>query len=140
MLALQQSSSYQYREKIRNMKFAQDSQDEGYVITAYDNESVTVNGKPFSQSMIIARTKLNENWDIERIELLQPVHLDLILSFNPELIIIGTGGKLIFPPVQVYSNIIRHGIGVDFMDTGAACRTYNILMSEGRDVVAGLIL
>jgi uncharacterized protein len=140
MLALQQSSSYQYREKIRNMKFAQDSQDEGYVITAYDNESVTVNGKPFSQSMIIARTKLNENWDIDRIELLQPVHLDLILSFNPELIIIGTGGKLIFPPVQVYSNIIRHGIGVDFMDTGAACRTYNILMSEGRDVVAGLIL
>jgi len=47
---------------------------------------------------------------------------------------------LIFPAVEVYSAIITHGIGVDFMDTHAACRTYNILMSEGRGVVAGLIL
>jgi len=56
------------------------------------------------------------------------------------LIIIGTGNKLTFPAVEVYSGIIEHGIGVDFMDTRAACRTYNILMSEGRDIVAGLIL
>jgi len=122
------------------MKFAQDSQDEGYVITAYDDDSVTVNGKPFRQSLIIATTKLHENWAVSEIDALQPIHIEQVLSFNPELIIIGTGGRLVFPAVEVYAPIIQRGIGVDFMDTGAACRTYNILMSEGRDVVAGLIL
>ena len=122
------------------MKFAQDSQDEGYVITAYGENSVSINGKPFRQSLIITGTKLNENWAVNAVELLQADHIDQILAFDPELIIIGTGNKLIFPAVEVYSGIIEHGIGVDFMDTQAACRTYNILMSEGRHVVAGLIL
>jgi uncharacterized protein len=122
------------------MKFAQDSQDEGYVITAYDDGSVSVNGKAFSQSLIITSSQLDENWDIAGIELLTADDVDRVLSYQPELIIIGTGNKLIFPAVEVYSAIIKLGIGVDFMDTRAACRTYNILMSEGRDVVAGLIL
>ena len=122
------------------MKFAQDSQEDGYVITAYDSSSITINGKMFSQSLVVANTQLNENWDIASIELLTPNHIDLVLSFKPELILIGTGSKLTFPAIEVYAGIIERGIGVDFMDTGAACRTYNILMSEGRDVVAGLIL
>ena len=122
------------------MKFAQDSQDEGYVITAYDKSSISINGKPFEQSLIISTTRLHENWGIKTIELLQPDHIDQILSLNPEVIIIGTGNKLVFPAVEAYSSIIKHRIGVDFMDTRAACRTYNILMSEGRAVVAGLIL
>jgi len=122
------------------MKFAQDSQEDGYVITAYDSSSITINGKMFSQSLVVANTQLNENWDIASIELLTPNHIDLVLSFKPELILIGTGSKLTFPAIELYAGIIERGIGVDFMDTGAACRTYNILMSEGRDVVAGLIL
>jgi len=122
------------------MKFAQDSQEDGYVITAYDANSVSINAKKFSQSLVVASTRLHENWDIADIELLTSSHIELVLSFQPELIIIGTGNSLVFPAVEIYSGIIEHGIGVDFMDTGAACRTYNILMSEGRDVVAGLIL
>ncbi len=122
------------------MKFAQDSQEDGYVITAYDDNSVSINGKTFSQSLVVASTRLHENWGIADIELLTSSHINLVLSFQPELIIIGTGNNLVFPAVEIYSGIIEHGIGVDFMDTGAACRTYNILMSEGRDVVAGLIL
>ncbi len=122
------------------MKFAQDSQEDGYVITAYDDNSVSINAKKFSQSLVVASTRLHENWDIADIELLTSSHIELVLSFQPELIIIGTGNSLVFPAVEIYSGIIEHGIGVDFMDTGAACRTYNILMSEGRDVVAGLIL
>ena len=124
----------------QNMKFAQDSQDEGYVITAYGEDSVSVNGKVFEQSLILANTEFSEDWGLSSIEQLADEHIEQILSFDPELIIIGTGGKLVFPKVEVYSAIIKRGIGVDFMDTHAACRTYNILMSEGRGVVAGLIL
>ena len=121
------------------MKFAQDCQQEGYVITSYDSSSICVNGKTFSNSLIVTTRQLEKNWDIATVESLQESHINKLLSFNPELIIIGTGNKLVFPAVEIYSAIIRQGIGIDFMDTGAACRTYNILMSEGRDVVAGLI-
>jgi len=132
--------SFQSLNLHNEMKFAQDSQEDGYVITAYDDNSVSINGKTFSQSLVVASTRLHEHWGIADIELLTSSHIELVLSLQPELIIIGTGNNLVFPAVEIYSGIIEHGIGVDFMDTGAACRTYNILMSEGRDVVAGLIL
>jgi uncharacterized protein len=122
------------------MKFAEDCQDQGYVVTAYDNSSISINNKPFNQSLIITRTELHENWGVSSIEVLQADHIDQVLLFNPELIIIGTGASLVFPAIDVYSGIIKSGIGVDFMDSRAACRTYNILMGEGRHVVAGIIL
>ena len=122
------------------MKFAQESQDEGYVITAYGENTVSLNGKKFERSLIVANTEFSEDWGITSIDQLADEHIAQILSFEPELVIIGTGSKLVFPPVEIYSAIIKRGIGVDFMDTHAACRTYNILMSEGRGVVAGLII
>jgi len=122
------------------MKFAEDNQDEGYVITAYDSTNIVINGKSFTQSLIIAGDQMNDSWGVDSISTLTNEHVDTILSFNPELILIGTGSKLTFPAVEAYAPIISAGIGVDFMDTGAACRTYNILMGEGRGVVAGLIL
>ena len=122
------------------MKFAQDSQDEGYVITAYEDNSIAINGKEFNQSLIITAQRLHEHWGIDNIDQLSNEHIELVLSFKPELIIIGTGKNLVFPKIENYAKIIELGIGVDFMDTPAACRTYNILKSEDRDVVAGLIL
>jgi len=122
------------------MKFAEDNQDEGYVITAYDSTNIVINGKSFTRSLIIAGDQMNDSWGVDSISTLTNDHVDTILSFNPELILIGTGSKLTFPAVEAYAPIISAGIGVDFMDTGAACRTYNILMGEGRGVVAGLIL
>jgi len=130
----------QSENQIDTMKFAQDSQDEGYVITAYDDSSVSINGKPFAHSVIITRSELHEPWSLDEIDNLQTEHVTKILAFKPELIIIGTGKKLIFPAAAKYAGIIQHGIGVDFMDTQSACRTYNFRMSEGRHVVAGLIL
>ena len=122
------------------MKFAQDRPHQGYVITSYDSDSISINGKVFSQSLIIAANQLQQSWELKSIEALQENHINQILSFQPELIILGTGDSLVFPATETYSAIINLGIGVDFMDTGAACRTYNILMSEGRNVVAGLII
>ena len=91
------------------MKFAQDSQDEGYVITAYENDSIFVNGKEFNQSLIITSTQLNDSWNLDNISLLTAEHIQLILAFEPELIIIGTGSKLVFPPLkltQILSSVV----------------------------------
>ena len=67
-------------------------------------------------------------------------NIDKIIQLNPELVLLGTGKKLSFPEIETYAALIELGIGVDVMDTGAACRTYNILSGEGRRVVAGLII
>lgn len=122
------------------MKFAEDLQQEGHVITAYAETSITINGRQFTQSLIITPSKLKENWPVPRIGDLLPDHVDHLTSLEPELIVIGTGQKLVFPAVEAYASVIRKNIGIEFMDTGAACRTYNILMSEGRNIVAGLII
>ena len=64
----------------------------------------------------------------------------IILALEPELILVGTGNALRFPDSVILKGIIRVGIGIDFMDSRAACRTYNILAAEGRHVAAGIII
>ena len=125
---------------MRFMKFAEDNLNEGYFITSYEPKKLMVNGRTISSRIIIAPDQLIEDWSIESIDELSSNHTDDIIQFKPELVLIGTGNKLTFPDVATYSTLINMGIGVDVMDTGAACRTYNILSGEGRRVVAGLIL
>jgi len=122
------------------MKFAEDDLNQGYFITAYDDASIQVNGKNFDSAMVISQETLVADWAPVSIESLLPEHIETIASLKPELVLLGTGAKLVFPEVRIYASLIQQGIGVEVMDTGAACRTYNILSSEGRRVVAGLII
>lgn len=122
------------------MKFAEDDPSEGYFITAYDSASIQVNGKNFSGPLVITQDVLITDWAPESIHTLQPAHIEEIIELKPELVLLGTGHKLIFPEIKTYAGLIELGIGVEIMDTGAACRTYNILSGEGRRVVAGLII
>ena len=122
------------------MKFAETDTAEGYFITSYDENTIQVNGKNFYSSLVIASKELKTDWSPRSIEALNTEHFSAIIELKPELVIIGTGNKLTFPPVETYAELIRLGVGVEIMDTGAACRTYNILSGEGRHVVCGLIL
>jgi uncharacterized protein len=71
---------------------------------------------------------------------LRSEHLEPALAMGPQVVIIGTGQRQQFPDPAVYFALLEQGIGVEIMDTGAACRTYNILAGEGRRVVAALML
>lgn len=122
------------------MKFAQENLNEGYVITAYESAYIAINGKNFHSSLILQQVRMEPAWPLTDIDQLATPHIKQILDFDPELVIIGTGARLAFPTVDVYAELVRRRIGVEFMDTGAACRTYNILSAEGRNVVAGIIL
>ena len=122
------------------MKFSEESLGEGYYITAYETGRILVNGRGFEQSFILAPDTLQENWAVRDISQLDAEHFEPIMALKPELVLLGTGSRIVFPEVACYAQLINHGIGVEIMDTAAACRTYNILMSEGRRVVAGLIL
>ncbi len=122
------------------MKFSEDNFGEGFVITAYDSGSVRIAGNDYDSSLIICADRLIENWPLARIDDLCEKHFDAIIELEPELVLLGTGNRLVFPPVQVYASLIQRNIGIEIMNTPAACRTYNVLMAERRKVTAGLII
>ena len=92
-----------------------------------------------SGSFIVSPRHLLRDWAPTHIDNLNAEHFDAILELRPELVLLGTGSRLTFPSPQILSALHRQRIGVEVMDTAAACRTYNILMGEGRLVVAGLL-
>jgi uncharacterized protein len=122
------------------MKFSEDKIGRGYFVTGYGRNIIVVNGDAKTSSFIISDEQLIENWAPTHIDELRSHHLDPLLGLEPELVLIGTGEVLKFPSVSHYACLIQQNIGVEIMDSAAACRTYNILLNEGRKVVAGIIL
>jgi uncharacterized protein len=122
------------------MKFSEEKPDEGYFITAYDQSQIVINGRSLRSSFVLAPNAVIEHWSVGSVDELTESHFDSVLGLHPEIVLLGTGEVLRFPDLALYAQIINQGIGVEVMDTGAACRTYNILLGEGRRVVAGLIL
>ena len=122
------------------MKFSEDKIDQGYYISGYEAGTILVNGSPKTTSFIISLEQLIDDWAPAHIDELRTQHMQPLLQLQPELVLIGTGDALKFPSVEHYACLIQQNIGVEIMDSAAACRTYNILLGEGRKVAAGIIL
>jgi uncharacterized protein len=122
------------------MKFSEDKINQGYYVSGYEEGMILVNGSPKTTSFIISLEKLIDNWAPTHIDELNTQHLHPLLQLQPELVLIGTGETLKFPSIEHYACLIQQNIGVEIMDSAAACRTYNILLAEGRKVAAGIIL
>ena len=122
------------------MKFSEDKIDQGYFISGYESGVVMVNGNAKTASFIISLESMIDNWAPTHIDQLRADHMQPLLQLEPELVLIGTGDRLKFPALEHYAVLIQQHIGVEIMDSAAACRTYNILLGEGRKVAAGIIL
>jgi len=122
------------------MKFAEDHNSANYKISGYDHDSIGINGLPHFESLVLSPMELLNNWTPSKYSELNADHLDAIYAMKPEIIILGTGQKQLFPPAEILRRLAKEQIGYEIMDTQAACRTFNILMAEDRTVVAGLFL
>ena len=91
-------------------------------------------------SIVIGSRGEKFGWDCSRFEQLSEEHFTLLGKLEPELVIFGSGTRLRFPPPAFLRGLMNRRIGVETMDTLAACRTYNILAGEGRHVVAALLI
>jgi uncharacterized protein len=109
------------------------------LIRAYAPGSVTVNSTAYSRSLIVTPETLTD-WPPAGFDDLMAVHFEMLAGMRPEVVILGTGVKLRFPPPRLTRALVEANIGLEVMDTGAACRTYNILMGDGRRVVAALLM
>ncbi len=117
-----------------------DDNQSAYQIRAYKPGFIMVNDVTYTQSLIVSPTHIITDWNPQVMTELSKEDLQKILPLQPTLLIIGTGETLSFPPVELYGELINQGIGVEIMDTSAACRTYNVLTAENRNVVAALII
>ena len=122
------------------MKFQPDTLDGVNNITRYDGGSLRINADLHTTSMLVPWVGTTKVWDATRLEDLTQAHFDAILEYDPEVVVFGSGAKLRFVSPALYRNLIARRIGVETMDSGAACRTYTVLANEGRRVVAAILL
>ncbi|MDD5242090.1 MAG: Mth938-like domain-containing protein [Sulfuricella sp.] len=110
------------------------------LFTGYDADYVAVNHQRYQTSLIVLPDRVVEGWSPQNFAALEAAHFELILEFQPEIVLLGTGDTLRFPHPAITAALTRARIGIEVMSNPAACRTYNILAAEGRKVAAALIL
>ena len=108
-------------------------------IARHGSEGVVVNGIEHRTSLVVPWQGEVLDWAIDAYAALTPEHFETLARLGPELVIFGSGARLRFPQAALLRPLIERRIGVETMDTAAACRTYNVLLAEGRSVVAALM-
>ena len=106
----------------------------------FEGRAVIVGGNRFTASLVITPDEIFPDWPPTEANRLTIKDLEVILELKPELAIIGTGDRQYFPDPRLFTRFMRAGVGIDFMNTRAACRTFNVLVAEGRFIAAGIIL
>lgn len=108
--------------------------------TAYGQGYVAVNGARYESSLVVLPDRIVEDWNVQTFDALTQDNISALALLKPELVLLGTGEVLRFPDSKLLASLVAAGIGAEIMDTRAACRTYNILAEEGRNVAAALII
>jgi uncharacterized protein len=122
------------------MKLQADRAEGVNIINAYTRQSVTINGEEHHGSVLVPPSGAPVAWLAATMADLTEAHFEQIVAMGPELVVFGSGPTLRFAPPALMRALMQRRIGVETMDTAAACRTYNILVGEGRQVVAALLV
>ncbi len=122
------------------MKIQPDRSEGVNTITRHEPSCIWVGPLAFGHSLLVPWKGEPQRWQPARFEELLPLHFEQALALQPELVIFGSGARHRFVPAPLLRCLIERGIGVETMDTAAACRTYNVLAGEGRAVLAALLL
>jgi len=122
------------------MRFTQDSTSSSYLIRAYAPGELRINDDTYRETVILSATTLLRLPEVRGMNDLAGVEPSRILDLDPELVLLGTGSRQIFPAASFGGQFLSAGIGFEVMDTGAACRTFNVLVAEQRRVAALLMV
>jgi uncharacterized protein len=121
------------------MRFTQDLTSNVNIIRAYGGGELRVNEGVYRGAVILSASTVAAEPNIATFDDLIGIEPSRILALEPELVLLGTGAQQIFPPASFGAQFLRAGIGFEVMNTGAACRTFNVLVAEQRRVVAMIL-
>jgi uncharacterized protein len=122
------------------MKFTRELPANINLVRSYEPGTVRIGERALHKSCLFNANELVAEWTPKTVAELSAEHFTAAFAWQPEIILLGTGVRQQFPPREIYAAILAKGIGFEVMDTGAACRTYNVLVSEDRRAVAALLL
>lgn len=122
------------------MKFTLESSSRVNLVRAYSRAELHIGEEHVRSSCIVSADRLITDWPPARFQALGPEHLPAIFELEPEVVLLGTGDQQRFPAAEIRAAFATRGVGLEVMDLGAACRTYNILVQEERHAVAALFL
>lgn len=122
------------------MKLQSDPHSGANTITGYGDGYVEINKAPYAHAVILSSDGAISDWSVQAFEDLAAHHFTQLVDLKAELILIGTGKRQRFPKPELLKALIAAKIGFEIMDSQAACRTYNILVGEGRQVLLALIV
>lgn len=122
------------------MKLHLTTAEDQYLITAYDDSFIEINQKRYKKNLVVTPNQLIENWEIQNIAAITKESFTSILALKPEVVLLGTGKQHHFLQPKQFQSLTNSGVALECMATAAACRTYNILMAEGRKVAVALML
>ena len=122
------------------MQLTQDNSDSQYVIRACTSSQITINQMTYHNSLILSKEQLIPNWSAQTIDDITADDLAMIIQLQPEIVLLGTGPTFKLPNPATLSPLYEQRIGVECMDTTAACRTYLALDAEGRRVVGAFLI
>jgi uncharacterized protein len=110
------------------------------LFTRHGEGYVDVKNQRYEKSVVVFPDQILADWAPQSFEALAPEHFTPVLGQKPEIVLIGTGKKLRFPRPEVVRPLIDAGVGYEVMDVPALCRTYNVLVAEGRHVAAAVLM
>lgn len=122
------------------MKLQRDTYPERNLITAYGPGHVEINRRRHEANLLLTPDRLIPGWAADGFDSLTDRDFEAIVELAPEILLIGTGARQRFPAPALLRPLIEARIGYEVMDMAAAARTYNVLMLEGRQVAAALLL
>ena len=122
------------------MKLQSDPHSGANTITGYGDGYVEINKTPYAHAVVLSSDGAISKWSAQSFDNLEAHHFSQLIDLEPELILIGTGKRQRFPKPELLKALISAKIGFEIMDSQAACRTYNILVGEGRQVLLALIV
>lgn len=122
------------------MQLTLDNPGQSNIITAYDNDGFSINGQRYTCSLMLSPEWLDDKNQPASVDALNAALAHSLIDRSPDLVIVGSGSRLVFPEMEFSATLLQSNIGCEVMDTAAACRTYNVLAGEYRNVLAILIL
>ncbi len=121
------------------MKFSADPVDSPWRIRACEPGRIRIGETWYEEALLLVPGRGVEPWPVKRLEAISSAELERLAGLEPEVLLFGTGPRQALPHPALLAPLLARRIGCEVMDTAAACRTYNILLSEGRRVVAALV-
>ncbi|MEO1573641.1 MAG: Mth938-like domain-containing protein [Pseudomonadota bacterium] len=110
-----------------------------YLVRGYGDGEIKIGNTVYRESVLVSRDGV-EPWPVAAVEALADANWDAVAATGATIVVLGTGPTMTFPPPQVTAQLARRGVGLEVMDTAAACRTFNVLANEGRPVAAIFLL